>query len=209
MAEVTSGMRRVLSLPAIYELAQRAIGSVGFRETVVEEYIRPDPGARILDIGCGPGDVLAQLPDVEYLGADVSAAYIESASTRFGDRGEFIVAGVDDLDRQRVGSAPFDRVLALGVLHHISDEQADALFGLAADVLADGGRVITVDPCFHDDQHRVAHALATRDRGQAVRRPEEYRQLAVTHFREVAVAVRTDLLRVPYSHAVLTASGPA
>lgn len=203
MAQTTTGIRALLSLPQAYEGVQRALGSANYRRVVTDSIVRARPGDRILDIGCGPGDLVPHLPETTYVGFDVSAAYIASARARFGDRAQFFVGEVGD--GQAVELGPFDRVIATGVLHHLDDRDARALWRLARTVAAPGGRVVSVDPCFHDGQHPVAHWLSARDRGQAVRRPEAYAALAREEFDDVTVTVRTDLLRVPYSHAVVVA----
>lgn len=207
MSETTSGVRSVLSRPGAYDLLQRALGSLAYRRHIAEELVRARPGDRVLDIGCGPGDLVADLPDTTYVGFDPSAAYIDSAVQRYGERGEFFVGGVDEVAAEDLGT--FDRVVAVGVLHHLHDDAARSLWALARDVLAPGGHVVTVDACFHEGQARIARWLAARDRGTAVRPVEEYGHLADEYFDDVAVRLHTDLLRIPYSHAVVVASDPS
>ena len=49
-------------------------------EHVRVEALRPFPGARLLDAGCGTGSLLDNLPpDVHYVGFDVNPAYLEAA----------------------------------------------------------------------------------------------------------------------------------
>jgi SAM-dependent methyltransferase len=56
----------------------------------------PSPRARILDVGCGTGEITSRLavlfPDAEVMGVDLIAAHLETARaryTRFGDRLRF------------------------------------------------------------------------------------------------------------------------
>lgn len=206
MAQRTSGIRSVLSVPAVYELFQRAIGSPNVRDEYVHRHVRPAAGDRILDIGCGPGNILAYLPDVSYVGADLSTAYIESASRRFGDRGTFKVAGVDDLDPEALGE--FDVVIAKSVLHHIDDAQARKLFSVAAQVLAPTGRLVTLDAGFSDGQSRLSKFVVGQDRGANVRSDGHYVELAREFFTNVEATVHHDLLRVPYTHVILDCAMP-
>ena len=66
----------ILSLSAGYRRFSRAIRGRAW-ETYLAEYVKPVRGEKVLDIGCGPADILAQLPDVDYTGLDISPDYIE------------------------------------------------------------------------------------------------------------------------------------
>jgi SAM-dependent methyltransferase len=200
MAQRTTGWRRVFSAPAVYRLAQRTIGSPTARRAFVHDYLRPDPGARILDMGCGTGELASRLEDVDYVGFDPSPDYIDAARERHGDRGTFVVGGVGDVD---VPSGSFDLCVAKGVLHHLDDDIARALARQAYDALRPGGRLVTMDPVFQDGQSRIARFLAERDRGRNVRTLAAYEEIAATSFGAVDGTVRHNLLRVPYSHALL------
>lgn len=204
MTERTSGFRRIFSLAPVYSIAQRGIGAHRFRQVVTAEYIRAEAGMRVVDIGSGTSDIVDHLPDVDYIGLEPSSAYAEAARARYGSRVTIINDGIDTFD-----DTPFlgtcDRVMAIGVLHHLSDKQAMGLFRGAVRLLKPGGRFLAVDPCLHDGQHWLARALIVRDRGQNVRTMEATMSLASPVLGDPDIELRTDLLRLPYSHAVLTA----
>ena len=200
--ELLTAARGVLSNPAIYELWSRLVGGDRGRATLVHEYVRPVPGARVLDVGCGPGDLVRHLGDVRYVGIDASDAYIERARRLFGGRAEFRVGDATRLDDDLRG---FDLVLAFGLVHHLDDEQARAFWGQAAQALAPEGRAIAVDPALSPGQPKLARLLISADRGGRVRPPAEYGYLAKQAFTNVDVTVRSDLLRVPYTHCIVEA----
>ena len=80
------------------------------------------------------------------------------------------------------------------------------LLELAAAVFEPGGRFVSIDPTTTDGQHPVARFLAARDRGRNVRTPEALAHLVSEVMTQVVLTVRTDLLRVPYSHAIVSAA---
>jgi len=193
---------RLLGVPRLYGWLQRGVSPDATKRIFVDSYVKPRSGDRLLDAGCGPGYLLRYLPDVDYVGFDPSESYIEAAREEFGDKGEFVVAGIDDITT----SGQFDIVVAKGVLHHLDDEQVTKIAELAAAVLRPGGRLVCLDPALVDGQHGVARFLVSRDRGEHVRSPDGYRSLVAARLPHVEVIERHDLLRVPYTHAVIIAS---
>jgi SAM-dependent methyltransferase len=196
-------VKSLLAKPALYELFSRAVGAWASRETFVKTYVRPRQGDQILDVGCGPADILEHFPAVAYFGFDISASYIESATRRYGDRGRFFCERVSEarafLDRE----GQFDIALAIGILHHLDRSEALDLFRVAKRALKPGGRLVTLDPCYAPGQSAIARYLASRDRGEFVRTEPQYRELAATEFPNVVSSVRHDLLRMPYTHIIL------
>jgi len=154
----------------------------------------------ILDIGCGPADILADLPDVEYWGYDISEAYIAQANRRFGKRGRFECKQLQFEDL--VVLPKFDVVLALGLLHHLDDSVAVGVLQLAHEALKPGGRLLTIDPCLDPSQNPVARFLVRNDRGQNVRDRKEYSALADKVFSSPRVEVRHQTW-IPYTHCFM------
>ncbi len=194
-------LRLLLGFPVVYSVFRRIIGSDAARMRYVATFIRAKPMDRVLDIGCGPGDMLHYLPPVHYVGFDASEAYIARARRRFGHRGQFCCGLVNSGTILEPHS--FDIALAHGVLHHLDDGDASALFALAQAALRPGGRLITFDGCYAPNQSPLARWFVSRDRGRYVREVEEYRRLASSAFDRVQVTVRQDLLRIPYTHIIM------
>ena len=127
-----------------------------------------------------------------------------AASRRWGARGTFRCAPVDEVTVRDLPQV--DVVLAVGVLHHLDDRDAERLFSLAGSVLGGRGRVVTYDPCFAPKQGALARFMVSRDRGRHVRSPDAYEGLARRAFPHVAATVLEGHLRIPYTATVLCAS---
>lgn len=198
-------LTRLLGLPAAYRLFQRTLGADSVRKIYLSEYAKPLPGEKILDLGCGPADVLEHLPEGNYTGLDISPEYISAAKARFGSRGRFYCGDVG-LAAIEDEQGAYDLVLAIGVLHHLDDAQAAKLFELARRVLRPSGRLLTHDGCYVPQQSRIARWMLAHDRGKFVRTQGEYVKLASAHFSKVTPHIRHDLLPIPYTHLIMRCS---
>ena len=202
MTQVTSGIRRVLSHSGVYDAFQAMVGSAAARRRICTEVFRAKAGTTIVDVGCGTAQILDFLPPgVRYFGFDLAQAYIDAATARFGGRGSFHCQDVTLLSRAEI--PPCDLAIAIGVLHHLDDSGARNLLENLYDRLAPGGRMITIDPAFDEGQGWLARALIRSDRGRNVRSGPEYLALAPERFRDRKLSVRHDLLRIPYTHAIV------
>ena len=203
--EVSTGLRAILAHPAVYELWSQLVGGQRARTKIVAEHVRPAPGDEILDLGCGPGELLAHIPaGVQYTGVDLNALYIARARERYGSRAVFHVG---DASRLGLQEHRYDLVLAIAVLHHLDDEQAARLMRDAGALLKQSGRFVSLDAVYTQRQNPIARAIIDRDRGRHVRDAERYAGLARSTFESVQTVVRHDLLRIPYDHCILECAG--
>ncbi len=102
-------------------------------------------GARHLDIGCGPGTFIGQLPDeVHSLGVDLAAPQIAFASDRYGSETKaFQVVPASGLPFE---ADRFDAVTSVELLEHLSAAEGRRHLEEAWRVLKPGGRLILTTP---------------------------------------------------------------
>lgn len=176
------------------------MGADKLRKHIVEQYVRPYSVANILDIGCGPADILAYLPKVDYFGFDISEQYIKEAKRKYGAQGKFFSRhlSINDLD----DLPGFDLVLLVGVLHHLDDVSAINILNIAHAALKPRGRLITMDGCLVDGQNPIARKLILLDRGQNIRNEAGYRQLVSGIFRNVDTSIEHRSW-IPYTHCFM------
>jgi SAM-dependent methyltransferase len=194
---------RVLAHQGAYHWFKAAIGAQRTMEVIARDYVRAKPGQSLLDIGCGDGDIRPLFAGVDYTGVDFNADYIRVARRMEDDHTRFEVGDITALSGiDRVSAERYDLCYAFGVLHHLSNAEADAMLRSARGLLRPGGRLITVDAVFDPDQSTVARVLAATDRGRYVRDEWGYRALLEQVFGPCDLTIRTDLLRIPYSHCI-------
>ena len=163
---------KFLEISSVYAKLMGFLLGANTYKTLVDEYIQPTPGCSVLDVGCGPAAILDLLHDVNYIGMDHNPNYIATATKKYGSKGTFICAGVDKLNDY--GLRTFDRIIILGVMHHLDDAQLRELMMSLKDRLNIGGVLITFDGAYEDNQNLIAKFLAKNDRGKFVRSKEQY-----------------------------------
>ena len=123
--------------------------------------------AHVLDVGCGPGLIAAELIRAGYrvTGVDLSPVMIEHAEHRCGlDRARFVLGSVFDETLAPVSS--FDGVISRYVLHHVVD--ARRFIARQVELLKPGGVLVlsdhTTDP---DPALKAWHREIERDRDRS------------------------------------------
>jgi SAM-dependent methyltransferase len=87
--------------------------------------VRVPAGQRILDLGCGAGDLLAALEPSEGVGIDVSSPAIRQARQRHGGGSlRFLEGDLSDPAVLAEAGGPFDVILLVNVVTHLNDVQA-------------------------------------------------------------------------------------
>jgi ubiquinone/menaquinone biosynthesis C-methylase UbiE len=166
-----------------YDLATGLLFRGKYRRIAREIAAEAEPGSRLLDVGCGPGEILVELariaPAIDATGVDVDAAMIaradrkaERAAARHGgSRPRFLVADAAALPFE---DGAFDVVVSSFSVHHWPDRDA----GLAEvmRVLRPGGKAIVWDiapphptsPTGDASGHSASHHGAPPSTGSAM-----------------------------------------
>jgi trans-aconitate 2-methyltransferase len=123
------------------------------------DLVRPKPGMRIVDLGCGTGELTAslhrKLGAAETLGIDSSAAMLERAQTLAGGGLAFAQREIAEF-ASSVPPGRFDLVLSNAALHWVPDHET--LLARLRDALAPGGQLAVQVPANHDHPSQTVAA---------------------------------------------------
>jgi ubiquinone/menaquinone biosynthesis C-methylase UbiE len=208
MAQITNGVRSILSTPYLYNFFQFIVGANKAQKIIVKEYLLLQDNMKILDVGCGTAKIfnfIRNKANVQYFGYDLSRSYIEFATKKYGSQARFICGDIKELSYT---NSSFDVVMANGLLHHLDNNEVERLFVSIAKVMHYDGKVITFDGCYVDNQSKLTKYILSKDRGQNIRTLEEYRRLALKVFASVDITVRYDMLYIPYTHIIMECRHP-
>ncbi len=113
------------------------------------ELAEPHIGRRVLEVGCGVGNVTALLEGLDLVvGIDMELECIRERTRRYAGRANIFSEHLDVLDPEfpALGKYGFDTIVCFNVLEHISDDRKALEHMLS--VLQPGGKLILIIPAF-------------------------------------------------------------
>tara|TARA_B110000305_G_C19432705_1_gene637119 strand:+ start:1534 stop:2124 length:591 start_codon:yes stop_codon:yes gene_type:complete len=190
-------IKNILNNPLIYKLSQKIFLADAFRKRILKELI-VEKNLSILDIGCGPGNMIKYLSFNKYFGFDNDIKYISYASKKYKDCNFFCEifskSSINKIDK-------VDVVMLFGLLHHISNNEALELLENVKLTLKKNSKIVILDPVLIDSQNPIAKFLIKNDRGKFVRTVDEYQEI----FKQTNLRTSYKIYHqkiVPYTHIV-------
>ncbi len=165
MKKIKEIINSIWEVPMFYKLLQATLAVGG--HAVIKKYLQEKISKideKILDQGCGTGEY-SLLFGNRYTGLDVSSDYIVDAQKKYS--GTFVVGSADKMN---FPDNKFDVVFAVGLHHHLTDEQAKKAIIESLRVVKVGGKVLIVDAmCPKNKLNLFGLFLRKIDRGGFVR----------------------------------------
>jgi SAM-dependent methyltransferase len=113
--------------------------------------MEPDPTKKVLEIGCGRGEIAHRLSDLtgmDVLGIDRSPLFVEEARRAAHDSAARFEA-MDFMEPFGLQGQRFDYVVGNGILHHLYDG-IDVALPAIGQLLKGGGRIAFLEPNLHN-----------------------------------------------------------
>lgn len=109
----------------------------------------PDPATRVLDLGCGDGEVVGRVldarPGVEAVAADFSAEMLGRVRARFAATDAVTVVEHDLEEPLPASWGTFDAVVSAFAIHHVGDARKEALYHEVHGRLRPGGAFLNLE----------------------------------------------------------------
>lgn len=192
-------LHRSFDIPWFFDFARHILD--GGQVPHIARLLASLPVHRVVDIACGTGDISRAVSgEVEYLGVDISHAFIAHANRRHGGpRKRFLVMDAMDIRLPRKG---FDLAMLVSAIHHFTDEEVVRVLARAAELATEFVLVVDAIP----KGNPVSRFFYAMDRGAHIRTlAEQNALLARTKCLEVIREESFESTSRIYTHSVLLA----
>ena len=196
MSQRINQIYNFINSPLVYRIIQYIMSGTSFRNSIIKKNIRKS-NLKILDIGCGPAQILEQIPRCDYYGYDIDQRSIQYAKKKYRKKNYHFYC--KKFNKTEIKKLPkFDFVIFFGILHHLSNKEADKMLTLCKRIMKKNSKLLTEDPILVEKQNIIAKFLIEKDRGINVRQKKEYINLLKKHFKKIKNKV-THQFFIPYT----------
>ena len=196
MSQRINKIYNFINSPLVYRIIQYIMSGTSFRNSIIKKNIKKS-NLKILDIGCGPAQILEQIPRCDYYGYDIDQRSIQYAKKKYRKKNyHFYCKKFNETEIKKLPK--FDFVIFFGILHHLSNKEADKMLTLCKRTMKKNSKLLTEDPILLEKQNIIAKFLIEKDRGINVRQKKEYINLLKKHFKKIKNKV-THQFFIPYT----------
>jgi len=128
MSQRSSVLYNLINNPLIYRLIQKLMSGTSFRKKIVQKNIK-NKKLKILDIGCGPAEILDYIPKCEYYGYDIDKRSINFARKKYSNNNHHFFCKKFN-ERELFRLPKFDFIILFGILHHLDNKEAKIILNL-------------------------------------------------------------------------------
>jgi SAM-dependent methyltransferase len=144
------------------------------REKIIYKLIKNKKNLNVLDIGCGPANILKKLSLINYYGYDIEINHINHAQKNFRSKNFHFFDKI--FSEKEIFNLPkFDFVLLLGIIHHLNNNEVKKILILIKRVLKKNGKLLILDNVLTQNQNFVAKYLIKKDKGNNIRNLNKYK----------------------------------
>jgi len=167
---------KFLSNPSI-SIILRKIVELNFRKQkqVIKKYFSVTESDKILDLGCGTGELSVFFPAQNYTGIDIDPKNIKYATSHY--KGKFLVADGKDLP---FPDNSFSKILVVGVFHHLSDTDSKEVINEIKRVLKPDGKFLVMEDT--KTKNPITTLMHRLDQGEYIRNKEDWHKLFSNEF---------------------------
>ena len=128
MSQRSSTLYNLINNPYVYKFIQKIMSGTSLRKKIIKANIKKK-NLNILDIGCGPAEIIEHIPDCKYYGYDIDKRSISYAKTKYSNKNYHFFC--KKFESKEIKKLPkFDFVILFGILHHLNNNQAKNILAL-------------------------------------------------------------------------------
>lgn len=155
----------VLNHPGIFDIFLKLFGDRKIHKKVIKGELNIQKKNRVLDIGCGTGDLALMFPAESYTGIDCDKNYVDFARKKYSRN--FLTMNAADL---KFADDYFDIILVSGLFHHIPDETLQRVLLEIKRVIKPSGRALFFEVTYLNRGDSIFKELIRKaDRGKYIR----------------------------------------
>jgi 2-polyprenyl-3-methyl-5-hydroxy-6-metoxy-1,4-benzoquinol methylase len=196
MSQRSSKLYNLINSPILYKFFQYLMSGTSFRKKIIKKNIS-NKKIKVLDIGCGPAEILNYIPKAIYHGYDIDSRSIAYAKKKYRSKNHHFYC--KHFNKSDLSKLPkFDFIILFGVLHHLSNKEIKNILNLCKKKMTKKSKLLTEDPILIKDQNLIANFLIKKDRGLNVRYKNDYKNLMKPHFKNINSKI-THQFFIPYT----------